>query len=60
MDHAEFSPKGDEKKGTSLVVQGVKNPPWKAGDKGSIPGRGTKIPYAVATEPACSGARVPQ
>ena len=24
----------------------VKNPPCNAGDEGSIPGRGTKIPYA--------------
>ena len=46
----------------------VKNPPSKAGDAGSIPGRGTKIPRAVGqlsphaatTEPARSGARVPQ
>ena len=37
----------------------VKNPPSNAGDVGSIPGRGTKIPHAVgqlssrtaATEP---------
>ena len=46
----------------------VKNPPSNAGDTGLIPGRGTKIPHAmgqlslraVTTEPACSGARVPQ
>ena len=25
----------------------VKNPPFNAGDTGSIPGRGTKIPHAV-------------
>ena len=25
----------------------VKNPPSNAGDAGSIPGRGTKIPHAV-------------
>ena len=25
----------------------VKNPPSNVGDKGSIPGRGTKIPHAV-------------
>ena len=39
---------------------GVKNPPSNAGDAGSIPGRGTKIPHAVeqlspraaTTEPA--------
>ena len=24
----------------------VKNPPWSAGDAGSIPGQGTKIPQA--------------
>ena len=46
----------------------VKNPPSNAGDAGSIPGRGTKIPHAVGqlslhaatTEPVCSGARMPQ
>ena len=26
---------------------GVKNPPSNAGDTGSIPGQGTKIPHAV-------------
>ena len=39
----------------------VKNPPSNAGDAGSIPGRGTKIPHAAGqlstctttTEPAC-------
>ena len=25
----------------------VKNPPYNAGDEGSIPGQGTKIPHAV-------------
>ena len=46
----------------------VKNSPSNAGDTGSIPGRGTKIPYAAGqlslsaatTEPTCSGAHVPQ
>ena len=46
----------------------VKNLPSKAGDMGSIPGRGTKIPHAVGqlipwtatTEPVCSGAHAPQ
>ena len=46
----------------------VKNPPSNAGDVGSIPGRGTKIPHAVGqlslnattTEAACSRARVRQ
>ena len=46
----------------------VKNPPSNAGDVGSIPGRGTKIPHAMGqlsllaatTEPACSGAHVSQ
>ena len=46
----------------------VKNLPSNAGDKGSIPGQGTKIPHAMGqlspcattTEPTCSGARVPQ
>ena len=41
----------------------VKNPPANAGDVGSIPGWGTKIPHAVeqlspwatTTEPKCSG-----
>ena len=45
----------------------VKNPPCNAGDAGSTPGRGTKVPHAVeqlslsvtTTEPACSGAQVP-
>ena len=39
----------------------VKNPPYNAGDAGSIPGQGTKIPHAVeqlslhatTTEPMC-------
>ena len=46
----------------------VKNPPSNAGDVGSIPGRGTKIPHdvgqlsprAATTEPMCSRACVPQ
>ena len=31
----------------------VKNPPSNAGDTGSIPGWGTKIPRAVAAKPLC-------
>ena len=46
----------------------VKNLPSYAGDAGSIPGRGTKIPhaagrlspYAATSEPACSRACTPQ
>ena len=46
----------------------VKNPPSNAGDADSIPGWGTKTPHAegqlspraTTTEPACSGAHVPQ
>ena len=46
----------------------VKNPPSNAGDAGSIPGRGTKIPHAAGqlsphastTELAHSRAHVPQ
>ena len=46
----------------------VKNLPCNAGDTGSIPGRGTKIPYAMGqlslcattTEPAHSGAHTSQ
>ena len=46
----------------------VKNLPSNAGNKGSIPGQGTKIPHAleqlslqaVITEPARSRARMPQ
>ena len=46
----------------------VKNLPSSAGDVGSIPGPGTKIPHAAGqlsphaatTEPGCSGARLPQ
>ena len=46
----------------------VKNLPSKAGDAGSIPGQGTKIPYATGqlsscsatTESACPRAWVPQ
>ena len=46
----------------------VKNPPAMQGDTGSIPGQGTKIPHAAkqlsphaaTTEPAHSGAHVPQ
>ena len=46
----------------------VKNPSCSAGDAGSIPGQGTKIPratgqispHAATTEPMHSGARTPQ
>ena len=46
----------------------VKNLPSNAGDTGSTPGQGTKIAHATGqlslrattTEPACSGAIVPQ
>ena len=46
----------------------VKNPPSKAGDSGSIPGQGTKIPYtsgqlspcSATTESVHSRAQVPQ
>ena len=46
----------------------VRNLPSNAGDAGSIPGQGTKIPHATgqlsphatATEPGHSGVRVPQ
>ena len=46
----------------------VKNPPYNAGDTGSIPGQGTKIPHAVGqlsprattTEPTRTGACAPQ
>ena len=46
----------------------VKNPPSNAGDTGSSPGPGTKIPHAVqqlspraaTTEPTRSGAYPPQ
>ena len=46
----------------------VRNPPCNAGDTGSIPGRGTKIPHAArqlssrtsTREPTQSGACAPQ
>ena len=46
----------------------VKNPPSSAGDLGSIPGQGTKIPHAMGqrglhtatTEPTYSGTHAPQ
>ena len=46
----------------------VKNPPSNAGDTGSIPGRGAKIPHATGqlslrtatTESTCSGAYAQQ
>ena len=46
----------------------VKNPPSKAGNAGSSPGQGTKIPHAMGqlspraatTEPMHPGARAPQ
>ena len=46
----------------------VKNSPSNAGDAGSIPARGTKIPHAAGqlspcattTEPTCPGAHTPQ
>ena len=37
----------EESQGTSLVVQWLKLHASKAGGMGSIPGRGTKIPYAI-------------
>ena len=37
----------------------VKNPPYNAGDVGSIPGQGTKIPHATEpTKPTHHGQRV--
>ena len=46
----------------------AKNPPSNAGDEGSIPDQGTKIPQAVGqaspwaatTDPSSSSAQVPQ
>ena len=46
----------------------LKNPPCNAGDLGSIPGKGTKIPHATeqlspgtaTTKAECSKARTPQ
>ena len=46
----------------------VKSPPSSAGDAGSIPGGGTRVPHATGqlsqraatTEPACSRAHAPQ
>ena len=35
----------------------VKNPPSGAGDSGSIPGRGTKIPYVTGQLSPCTVAR---
>ena len=32
----------------------VKNPPWNAGDEGSIPDQGTKIPHAVGQLSLCA------
>ena len=32
---------------TSLVIWWLKNPPCNAGNAGSIPGQGTKIPHVV-------------
>ena len=54
--------------GTSLVVQWLRIRLSNAGDTGSIPGQGIKIPHgagqlsqhAATTEPACSGAHSPQ
>ena len=37
----------------------VKNPPSNAGDTGSIPGQGTKIPLAVGQLSLCAAAREP-
>ena len=35
---------------------GIKNPPSKAGDVGSVPGLGTKIPHAVKQLRLCAAA----
>ena len=35
----------------------VKNPPYKAGDVGSIPGQGTKIPHAAGQLSPCATTR---
>ena len=32
----------------------VKNPPYNAGDKGSIPGQGSKIPHAAGQISPCA------
>ena len=37
----------------------VENPPANAGDMGSIPGRGTKIPHAVGQLSPCTTTREP-
>ena len=39
---------------TSLVIQVAKNPPSDAGDSGSIPGQGTKIPHAAGQLSPCA------
>ena len=37
----------------------VKNQPCNAGDTGSVPGQGTRMPCAMSTEPVHSRARAP-
>ena len=37
----------------------VKNPPSNAGDVGSIPGRGTKIPHAAGQLSLCAATTEP-
>ena len=41
---------------TSLEIQ-QKNPPWNEGDKGLIPGWGTKIPHTTELLSLCTTAR---
>ena len=69
ISHSHIYLKKKKWAGTSLVVQRLRiHLAMKGTDKGSIPGQGTKIPYAseqlnppaVTTQPARSGARVPQ
>ena len=36
----------------------VKNPPSNAGDTGSIPGQGTKIPHSIGRLTPCPATRV--
>ena len=35
----------------------IENPPFNAGDTGSIPGQGTKIPHAMGQPSPCSATR---
>ena len=50
----------EQNRGTSLVDPMVKNLPSNAGDTGSAPGQGTKIPHALGQINLCTTMKTQQ